>query len=150
MKFRRLITFFLAFILLFATSCAISLPKDNKEEAPENIVEESDILEKGYYYDVQDVAKYVHLYGKLPENYITKSEAEKIGWSVKDRGDFVIGGDKFGNREGLLPEEKGRQYYEADISAGYSNNRGPLRIVYSNDGLIFYTENHYETFEQLY
>lgn len=150
MKLRRITTFFLAFILLFAAGCTNFLPKENSEKISENVIEESDILEDGYYYEVEDVAKYIHLYGKLPENYITKSEADKIGWSVKDRGEFVIGGDRFGNREGLLPEEKGRQYYEADISAGYTNHRGPLRIVYSNDGLVFYTEDHYESYEQLY
>ncbi|WP_276648398.1 ribonuclease domain-containing protein [Trichococcus flocculiformis] len=60
-----------------------------------------------------------------------------------------IGGDCFGNREGLLPKKSGRTYYEADIDydGGY---RGAERIVYSNDGLIFYTDDHYESFEQLY
>jgi guanyl-specific ribonuclease Sa len=60
-----------------------------------------------------------------------------------------IGGDTFGNREGILPKEKGRKYYECDVNyeGGY---RGGERIVYSNDGLIFYTEDHYKSFEQLY
>ena len=60
-----------------------------------------------------------------------------------------IGGDKFGNREGLLPKEDGRQYYECDVNyqGGY---RGAERIVFSNDGLIFYTDDHYNSFTQLY
>jgi len=60
-----------------------------------------------------------------------------------------IGGDTFGNREGLLPKADGRKYYECDVNyeGGYRNGE---RIVYSNDGLIFYTDDHYESFEQLY
>ena len=62
----------------------------------------------------------------------------------------MVGGDSFGNREGQLPKKSGRRYYEADLKAGYTNHRGPLRLVYSNDGLIFYTQDHYDSFEQLY
>ena len=60
-----------------------------------------------------------------------------------------IGGAKFGNREGLLPKEDGRQYYQSDVNyeGGY---RGAERIVFSNDGLIFYTDDHYNSFTQLY
>ena len=60
-----------------------------------------------------------------------------------------IGGDKFGNYEGMLPKEDGRQYYECDIDFD-GTYRNEKRIIYSDDGLIFYTEDHYETFEQLY
>ena len=58
-----------------------------------------------------------------------------------------IGGDYFGNWEGLLPEDY--DYYEADINyeGGYRNAE---RIVYSEEGLIFYTDDHYASFEQLY
>ncbi len=108
-----------------------------------------DIIEGQYYYSKEDVSKYLYLFGKLPDNYITKSEAKDIGWSTDDP-DLVIGGDKFGNREGKLPKAKGRTYYEADIRAGYTEHRGPQRIVFSNDGLIFFTEDHYNSFEQLY
>lgn len=68
-------------------------------------------------------------------------------WEVTDR--MSIGGNRFGNREKQLPEADGRQYYEADVNyqGGY---RGAERLVYSNDGLIFYTKDHYESFEQLY
>ena len=60
-----------------------------------------------------------------------------------------IGGDVFGNREGSLPDRSGRTWYECDID--YSGGkRGAKRIVYSNDGLIYYTEDHYETFVRLY
>ena len=101
------------------------------------------------------MALYLHIYGYLPDNYITKKEAQDLGWdSKKGNLDQVapgmsIGGSYFGNYEGMLPEKKGRKYYECDLDyeGGY---RGAKRLIYSNDGLIFYTEDHYKTFEQLY
>ena len=109
-----------------------------------------EVVEGEAYYSKEEVALYIHLYGELPSNYISKQEADQIGWSVKANDGLVIGGNKFGNREGLLPEKKGRQYYECDLVEGYGNNRGPVRLVYSNDGLIYYTDDHYESFTQLY
>lgn len=107
-------------------------------------------LEYGEYYETLDeVVGYLNEYGELPANYITKAEAEAMEWTVEDEP-FIVGGDPFGNREGLLPEEPGRQYYEADIQAGYTSHRGPKRLVFSNDGLIFYTDDHYDSFERLY
>ena len=63
---------------------------------------------------------------------------------------YYIGGDKFGNREGRLPKKSGRQYYECDIDTDGKSSRGAKRIIYSNDGLIYYTEDHYEHFTLLY
>ena len=63
---------------------------------------------------------------------------------------MCIGGDYFGNYEGLLPAQKGRKYYECDIDTLGKSKRGAKRIIYSNDGLIYYTEDHYESFELLY
>ena len=62
----------------------------------------------------------------------------------------AIGGDVFGNREGILPKEKGRTYYECDIDTNGQNSRGAKRLVFSDDGLIYYTEDHYESFTLLY
>ena len=113
------------------------------------------IDENGYYTSPEDVAFYLHIYGKLPDNYITKQDANDLGWDAQ-KGNLwevtdkmSIGGNKFENREKLLPESDSRQYYEADVNyeGGY---RGAERLVYSDDGLIFYTEDHYESFEQLY
>ena len=112
------------------------------------------ILETGKYCTKDDVYKYISIYGKLPSNYITKENAEKLGWKssegnlwrVTDK--MSIGGDFFGNREGLLPSKSGRKYYECDINY-YGGFRGAERIVYSNDGLIYYTADHYETFKLL-
>ena len=122
------------------------------EEAQKETIE---IEENEYYYNTEDVALYIHTYNKLPENFITKSEANEMGWDSQAgnlwevANAYVIGGDNFGNREKLLPTKEGRKYFEADVNyeGGY---RGAERLVYSNDGLIFYTEDHYESFEQLY
>ena len=111
--------------------------------------------ENGYYSTKEDVALYLHTYGKLPPNYVTKKEAQKAGWDSK-KGNLgqvlpgmTIGGDRFGNYEGLLPKSDSRQYYECDVDywGGYRSSK---RIIYSNDGLIYYTEDHYKSFEQLY
>ena len=123
-------------------------------EQPEE-PEEPSIDENGTYTDPYQVAEYIHTYNQLPSNYLTKKEASNLGWE-SDKGnlwdvtdEMSIGGDKFGNREGLLPKEDGRQYYECDVNyeGGY---RGAERIVFSNDGLIFYTDDHYNSFTQLY
>ena len=63
---------------------------------------------------------------------------------------MAIGGGRFGNYEGLLPEADGRSYTECDIDTNGASSRGAKRIVFSNDGLIYYTEDHYESFELLY
>ena len=117
--------------------------------------QETSISEEGSYTTKEQVALYLHTYGHLPANYITKKEAQDLGWDSK-QGNLneiapgkSIGGSHFGNYEGLLPEKSGRKYFECDIDydGGY---RGSKRLIYSNDGLIFYTEDHYQTFEQLY
>ena len=108
----------------------------------------------GWYYSAEDVALYLATYGELPCNFITKSEARDLGWEGGSVQKYLegaaIGGDKFGNREGILPKADGRQYYECDIDTDGKNSRGAKRIVYSNDGLIYYTEDHYESFILLY
>lgn len=110
--------------------------------------------ETGVYTSKEDVSLYIFTYGKLPNNFITKKEAKNLGWQGGGLDDFIengcIGGDYFGNYEGILPEKEGREYHECDIDTLHANNRGVKRLVYSNDGLIYYTEDHYETFELLY
>ena len=114
----------------------------------------SPIAEDGSYDQKEDVALYIDTYGHLPDNYITKAEAQKVGWSGGSLEKYCpgkcIGGDKFGNREGLLPEKKGRTWTECDIDTLGAKERGAKRIVFSNDGLIYYTDDHYESFELLY
>lgn len=117
--------------------------------------ETTSLSENGSYTTPEDVAEYLYVYGHLPDNFITKNEARDLGWDSQDGNldevapGMSIGGDSFGNREGLLPKADGRKYYECDVNyeGGY---RGGERIVYSNDGLIFYTDDHYKSFEQLY
>lgn len=107
----------------------------------------------GYYYDVENVVLYLEEYGELPPNYITKKEAEALGWSGGSVEDYkegaAIGGDRFGNYEELLPEADGRKYTECDIDTDGYPSRGSRRLVFSNDGLYFYTADHYETFSEV-
>lgn len=107
------------------------------------------------YTDPYDVADYLHAYGELPPNFITKNEAKALGWDGAEGNLWdvapgkSIGGDRFGNRERLLPEASGRTWYECDVNyaGGY---RGAERVLYSSDGLIYYTDDHYESFTPLY
>lgn len=121
------------------------LPEEQNpnEELPE---ETSEIDEFGIYNTKDEVALYLVTYYKLPSNYLTKEEAKphiSSHWTYENK--LSVGGDRFYNREGLLPNEDGRLYYELDINYN-GGNRNSLRIVYSNDGLIFYTDDHYESF----
>ena len=117
---------------------------------PDRIVVEED----GQYSDKEHVAEYLRQFGHLPDNYITKSQAQKLGW-VSSYGNLwkvapgkSIGGDRFGNYEGNLPSKKGRTWYECDIDFD-GTYRNAKRILYSSDGLIYYTEDHYNTFEDI-
>jgi len=113
------------------------------------------VVEDGTYTSKEEVAAYLHQYGELPSNFITKKEAKALGLVSTERNlaevapGKSIGGDYFGNYEGLLPEDEDRDYYECDINS-VDGNRGAERIVYSNDGLIYYTPDHYDSFELLY
>ena len=112
------------------------------------------IDENGVYTSKEDVALYIHTYGKLPSNFITKKQAEALGWTSGSLEPYAkgkcIGGDYFGNYEHQLPTKKGRTYHECDIGTLGRSSRGTKRIVYSNDGLIYYTGDHYEHFTLLY
>ena len=116
--------------------------------------EEAALDEDGSYTTKEDVALYIHTYGHLPPNFITKKEAQAAGWSggSLDRvlPGMCIGGDYFGNYEGQLPKAKGRKWTECDINTLGAKGRGAERIVFSNDGLIYYSSDHYESFELLY
>lgn len=125
-----------------------------EKETSEDMRQEATPDENGSYTSKDDVALYIHLYGKLPCNFITKKEAEKLGWSGGSLEPYApgkcIGGSHFGNYEEKLPDKEGRSYTECDIDTLGAKSRGAKRIVFSNDGLIYYTEDHYETFELLY
>ncbi len=120
------------------------------EAEPDDSAEKR-IDENGSYTTRDDVALYIHVYGKLPSNFITKKEAEKLGWTGGSLEPYApgkcIGGGRFGNYEGVLPQGN---YKECDIDTLGKKSRGAKRIVYSDDGRIYYTADHYESFTQLY
>jgi guanyl-specific ribonuclease Sa len=153
-KYLVSILILLAFAMFIFTNLPLVDEPVGENERPE-VASPIHIEKDGQYTSVDEVAAYIDKYGVLPSNFITKAEATKLGWKANEGNlwdvakGMSIGGDRFGNREGLLPAQNGREYYECDIhyEGGY---RGAERIVFSNDGLIFYTADHYETFEQLY
>lgn len=106
----------------------------------------------GIYDSRDDVALYLHIYGYLPKNYITKAEAKKLGWEGGSVEKYApgkcIGGSSFGNYEEILPQDE--EYYECDINTLGKSSRGAERLVYTDDGYIYYTGNHYESFDMLY
>ena len=124
------------------------LPDDGDDSGAEAIDEDGSFTSK------EEVALYIHTYGRLPGNFITKKEAQALGWPGGSLEPYApgkcIGGSRFGNYEGLLPEKEGRTYTECDIDTLGAESRGAKRIVFSNDGLIYYTGDHYESFELLY
>ena len=123
-------------------------------ESPEETPETPVLAEDGTYTGKDDVALYLYTYGHLPDNFITKKEAQNLGWSGGSLEPYApgkcIGGSRFGNYEGILPDAPGRTWTECDIDTLGAEKRGAKRIVFSNDGLIYYTEDHYETFTLLY
>ncbi|MBR4019341.1 MAG: ribonuclease [Clostridia bacterium] len=128
-------------------------PEQPQEESQPKQQEQLPLIdENGSYTSKDDVALYIHTYGHLPNNFITKNEARELGWEGGSVEDYApgcsIGGDRFGNYEGILPE--GKKYTECDIDTLGRSSRGSRRIVFSNDGCIYYTDDHYETFELLY
>lgn len=135
-----------------------SLPEETEKPGNTSSSDQSagtDALpEDGSYTTKEDVALYIYTYGHLPDNFITKKEAQNLGWPGGSLEPYApgmcIGGSRFGNYEGLLPDAKGRTWTECDIDTLGARSRGAKRIVFSNDGLIYYTEDHYESFELLY
>ena len=125
------------------------------ESAPPALGSESSGMSEALEDTKDEVGLYIHLYNRLPGNYVTKKEAQDQGWPGGNVERYTgegtaIGGDRFGNREGLLPKAKGRSYTECDIDTVGKDSRGAKRIVFSNDGLVYYTGDHYNTFELLY
>ena len=167
---KQLTTWLLALVMLFSlVGCGTdapvqdetNLPQQEQQDVQNAPSEDADmpdetaqIDEDGSYTTKDDVALYIHTYGHLPDNFITKKDAQALGWlggSLEPYApDKCIGGSRFGNYEGLLPEADGRTYTECDIDTLGADSRGAKRIVFSNDGLIYYTEDHYKSFELLY
>ena len=137
-----------------ATPTVTDTPRPTGTPKPTAAATESPVQQGKDYDDKDRVALYLHLFGELPPHFITKKEAQKLGWTGGEVEDFrpgaAIGGDYFGNYEGLLPKKRGRSYYECDIGTVGKRSRGAKRIIFSNDGLIYYTDDHYESFTLLY
>ena len=154
-KLSLLISILLVVVLVFLgvpDAPEADIPTEPAAVLTPDAAEQIDI--DGSYTSAEDVALYLYTYGCLPANFMTKSEARELGWEGGGPEDIApgmcIGGDRFGNYEGLLPEAEGRTYYECDIDTLGEDSRGAQRIVFSSDGLIYYTEDHYESFTLLY
>ena len=152
---KKIIKILILILLIGIGFYAFSQYKNNNKPINVNPIIEVTIDEDGRYTSKEDVALYIHTYNKLPENYVDKKTAKDMGW-VASKGNLLkvcddcsIGGDVFTNREGNLPKKKGRVYYECDIDY-QGGTRNAKRIVFSNDGLVYYTDDHYNTFELLY
>lgn len=124
---------------------------DEKQAGQKSTVQDPADLESEDPRSPEFVASVLRKTGKLPDRFLSKKEARKLGW-VPEQGNLnevapgkSIGGDRFGNYEGKLPAQKGRSYREADVHDS-PERRGAERLVFSNDGLIFYTPDHYKTF----
>lgn len=165
-RFTRLTGALLALLLVFSVlsgcggaapdvpSCTAAPAADAVSPGESDKSSPAALDEGGEYTSAEDVALYLHLYAHLPQNFITKKDARALGWNGGGLDDYAdgkcIGDDRFGNYEGLLPDAPGREYHECDIDTLHAVSRGAKRIVYSNDGLIYYTEDHYESFILLY
>lgn len=154
-KIIKLLLILLLVGLGIATYAYFNSEHINEPTVVETPTVQEKIDENKSYTSKEDVALYIYTYNKLPSNYVSKKQAKEMGW-VASKGNLLkvcegcsIGGDKFTNREKKLPTKKGRQYYECDIDYE-GGNRNAKRIVFSNDGLIYYTDDHYNTFELLY
>ncbi len=139
---------------------AVEVQQETKDSGPKAVAavdrngKRTEVVQGEAYTDKDHVAAYIHVFRKLPPNYITKAEARKLGWKEQGTLDKLapgksIGGDRFGNYEKILPDKSGRKWTECDIDYR-KGSRGPKRIVFSSDGLIFYSPSHYSHFEQLY
>ena len=158
---KKLTALWLSLLLAFGTltGCAGQIGIIGGEDGPTAIITSDSasavsVTEDGQYDSKDEVSAYLTEYGHLPSNYITKKQAQALGWQGGSLEPYApgcsIGGDRFGNYEGLLPEADGRTYTECDIDTLGADSRGAKRIVFSNDGLIYYTEDHYKSFELLY
>ncbi len=137
-------------------SAATQSPRPTATPAPEPDRVTPSPVPEGPIIEPQAIADWLFAHDfTLPDNFITKREAQALGWdsSYNYVSDVApgksIGGDRFGNYEGLLPRAKGRQYYECDCWY-VSGKRNAYRIIFSNDGLVFYTEDHYQTFVEMH
>jgi len=151
---KKLLAVIIALMIMILPAFALTAREDILVEDGYAITNDLEVEFGNDYYAYADVALYLCAFEELPPNYFTKAEARKYGWkSGDDLWDtsygMCIGGDHFGNYEGALPDAEGRNWYECDVNYE-GGHRGADRLIFSNDGLIYYTCDHYTTFEQLY
>lgn len=90
-------------------------------------------------------------FNQLPPYYIPIADARAAGWKARKGNLATVAPNRmltkgiYNNDDGHLPDAAGRIWYEADINYT-SGRRGLERILYSNDGLVFITRDHYVTF----
>ncbi len=158
---RTLITLLCACVMLGMSACDDSYSTNSESYADSHLTGETysppniTVEKKGEYSDKDHVALYIHTYGRVPSNYVSKTKARNAGWD-NSKGNLwdvlpgkSIGGGGFYNDDGMMPDAPGREWYECDIdyNGGFRNAK---RLIYSNDGLIYYTDDHYKTFQRLY
>ncbi len=160
-KLFRLFAVLLAAVLLLCacSANAVETAKRKKNTAAPAVTETPAVAEPtaepGPMDEAQRIADYIFEHGELPDNFITKKEAQALGWDkyVNKVSDVApgksIGGDYFGNYEKQLPVVQGRKYYEADCYY-FGGDRNEYRIIYSNDGHVWFTGDHYQTFTELF
>lgn len=161
-RWRRLIWIGLLAVMIAFTGCSDLLdqqavpPLSSESSDAYPLSDEFQALERAGndVREFREVALFLMEHQRLPDYYLTKSEARKLGW-IAQEGNLhevapgsSIGGDLFQNREGRLPKTEGRIWYEADIHYD-GGTRGADRIVYSNDGLIYLTTDHYKSFTRM-
>ncbi|PSM53282.1 ribonuclease, Barnase family [Campylobacter blaseri] len=149
-----LIFLFVAIFSFIYQTDEATAPKQTYSEQQYKINKNQSIVQNGSYTSKKEVSSYIFKYKSLPKNYITKKEAMKLGWQSKSYNlwdvapNKSIGGDRFGNYENKLPNKSGRVWRECDIDYK-GGNRNAKRLVFSNDGLIYYTSDHYNSFEKI-
>lgn len=143
-------------------SSSSSQAKSSSSEKSKTILEA--VQESGKYTTRDSVAAYLCKFDKLPSNYVGKNEGQNLYESKTGKSfekwnfnpwttiGVMIGGDKFNNYasnasnyHATLPEGS---YREADVEYS-AKNRGTKRLVYQSDCVIYYTADHYETFNRL-
>ena len=153
-KLKRIVALLLALLLAMGLW---ALAEDEEILVEDGVALSDDyMVEFGYdYSSPEEVALYLYAFMELPPNFLTKQEARDLGWRSSEGNlwkvaeGMSIGGDVFGNREGRLPDAKDRTWYECDVNyeGGF---RGSDRVLFSTDGLIYYSDDHYKTFDLLY
>lgn len=164
MFFNSLTFLFIGFLVACSTPTVSS---DDSEESSSSVDQSSSsvatksiydaVEESGLYTTRDSVAAYLCKFDKLPSNYVDKNEGKSL-YESKTGNTFekwnfnpwttlgvMIGGDVFDNREVLLPNGS---YREADVDYS-AKNRGTKRLIYQSDCVIYYTADHYETFNKL-